>query len=584
MTHILSTSGPFRIEAVDGMTIEWDVPIKTDDGVALRADIFRPTEPGTYPTILSYGPYGKGLPFQQSFPAAWQKLIAEHPDVIQGSSGKYQVWELADPEKWVPDGYVCVRVDSRGAGRSPGYLDLFSKRESLDLYACIEWAAAQLWSNGRVGLNGISYFAMGQWRVAALQPPHLTAICVWEGAGDFYRDAIYHGGIRSSFVAYWYHAVLATQHGLGERGGRNPNTGQLICGDETLAELELAQRRADIVQVVSQHRFLDEYHRDRTSDWSHINVPLLSAGNWGGQGLHLRGSTRGFELAASAHKWLEMHDEEHFALFYAQYGIDLQKRFFGYFLKDKDTGWTQQPRVQLRTRHADGHINLRAATQWPVRETRWTRLYLDANDGSIGLGEPTVEASKSYDAAEGRLSFTYVCPQDVEIAGPVAAKLYLESSTFDADLFLVVRAFSPNGAEVVFQGAYDPHTPIAQGWLRLSHRALDDGQSRPFLPVHRHQHAESLTPAKVYEVDVEILPTSLSLPAGYALTLDVQGHDYAYPAAAAQAPNMPFAMTGCGHFLHDDPSDRPARVLGASVTVHTGGRNKSYLLLPVIPP
>jgi predicted acyl esterase len=152
MTNILSTSGPFRIEVVDGMTIEWDVPIEADDGVVLRADIFRPTEPGTYPTILSYGPYGKGLPFQQSFPAAWQKLIAEHPDVIQGSSGKYQVWELADPEKWVPDGYVCVRVDSRGTGRSPGHLDLFSKRESLDLYACIEWAAGQSWSNGRVGL------------------------------------------------------------------------------------------------------------------------------------------------------------------------------------------------------------------------------------------------------------------------------------------------------------------------------------------------------------------------------------------------------------------------------------------------
>ncbi len=113
-------------------------------------------------------------------------------------------------------------MDSRGAGRSPGHLDLFSPRETRDLYECIEWAAGQPWSNGRVGLNGISFYAMNQWCVAALRPPHLTAICVWEGAGDFYRDAAYHGGIRSSFVASYYRSVLATQYGLGERAGRNP--------------------------------------------------------------------------------------------------------------------------------------------------------------------------------------------------------------------------------------------------------------------------------------------------------------------------------------------------------------------------
>jgi predicted acyl esterase len=197
--------------------------------------------------------------------------------------------------------------------------------------------------------------------------------------------------------------------------------------------------------------------------------------------------------------------------------------------------------------------------------------------------EPNVETSKTYDAAQGRLTFTYVCPQDIKIAGPLAARLYVESSTADADLFLVVRAFSPDGTEIVFQGAYDPHTPIAQGWLRVSHRALDDDQSRPFLPVHRHDRAVHLALATVYEVDVEILPTSLSLPEGYSLTLDVQGHDYVYPAAAAQPHNMPFAMTGSGPFLHKDPTDRPADVFGGRVTIHTGGRNNSYLLLPVIP-
>lgn len=158
----------------------------------------------------------------------------------------------------------------------------------------------------------------------------------------------------------------------------------------------------------------------------------------------------------------------------------------------------------------------------------------------------------------------------------MAAKLYVASSTTDVDLFLVVRAFSPDGLEVVYQGAIEPHSPIAQGWLRASRRALDNVETRPFLPVHRHDRAEPLTAGTVYEVDVEIWPTSLVLPAGYTLTLDVQGHDYVYPGASG-------FMTGSGPFVHKDPSDRPADVFGGKVTLHTGGRTKSYLLLPVIP-
>src|SRR5918994_2104588 len=178
----------------DGMRLDWDVPIEMDDGIRLRADVFRPLADGKYPVILTYGPYAKGLAFQDGYPSAWQRMVAEHPDVAYGSSNQYQNWEVVDPEKWVPEGYVCVRVDSRGAGRSPGKMDLWSARETRDFYECIEWAGTQEWSTGKVGLNGISYYAMNQWQVAALQPPHLTAMFVWEGAADYYRDLSPHGG------------------------------------------------------------------------------------------------------------------------------------------------------------------------------------------------------------------------------------------------------------------------------------------------------------------------------------------------------------------------------------------------------
>jgi uncharacterized protein len=144
--------------------IDWDVPIAMDDGLVLRADVFRPADGARYPVIMTHGPYAKWLAFQDGFARQWAHLAAEHPDALAGSSNRYQNWETVDPEKWVPDGYAVIRVDSRGAGRSPGYLDIFSARETLDYYQCIEWAAAQPWCTGKVGLLGVSYYAINQWQ------------------------------------------------------------------------------------------------------------------------------------------------------------------------------------------------------------------------------------------------------------------------------------------------------------------------------------------------------------------------------------------------------------------------------------
>jgi len=149
-----------RNETRDGMQIDWNVPITMDDCLVLRADVFRPLAEGSYPVILSYGPYAKGLAFQDGYPSAWQRMAERHPDVTAGSSNLYQSWEVVDPEKWVPHNYACVRIDSRGCGCSPGYIDHFSPRETRDFYDCIEWAGVPPWSNGKVGLNGISYYAI----------------------------------------------------------------------------------------------------------------------------------------------------------------------------------------------------------------------------------------------------------------------------------------------------------------------------------------------------------------------------------------------------------------------------------------
>src|SRR5215210_7165444 len=159
MADTTATPGA-RAEVRDGMRIERDVLVPMDDGIVLRCDVFRPVDPAPAPVILSYGPYAKGLAFQEGYADQWKIMAREHPDVVRGSSNRYQNWEVVDPEKWVPDGYACVRVDSRGAGRSPGVLDPLSPRETKDLYACVEWAGTAAWSTGKVGLAGISYYAI----------------------------------------------------------------------------------------------------------------------------------------------------------------------------------------------------------------------------------------------------------------------------------------------------------------------------------------------------------------------------------------------------------------------------------------
>ena len=230
-------SADAKSEIRNDMRIDWDVPIPMDDGIVLRADVFRPARQGRFAVLLGYGAYAKGLAFQDGYPSAWDRMVHDHPDVAAGSSNLHQNWEVVDPEKWVPHGYACVRVDSRGCGRSPGYVDHFSPRETRDFHACIEWAAAQPWSNGKIGLSGISYYGINQWQVASLQPPHLAAMCIWEGAADFYRDMTRHGGILSTFWKNWYDMQVKTvQHGLGERGPKSRATGELACGTEKRSE------------------------------------------------------------------------------------------------------------------------------------------------------------------------------------------------------------------------------------------------------------------------------------------------------------------------------------------------------------
>ena len=148
----------------------------------------------------------------------------------------------------------------------------------------------------------------------------------------------------------------------------------------------------------------------------------------------------------------------------------------------------------------------------------------------------------------------------------------------------MLRVLSPNLKEAVFQGALDPHTPIAQGWLRASHRKLDAKLSKSYRPYHTHDEVQPLKPGEVYPLDIEIWPTSIVAPAGYRIALSVRGRDYVYPGGSGgRLSNMKNEFTGCGPFLHDDPRDRPVAGFGGTTTIHFGNGRDNYVLLPVIP-
>ena len=476
-------------------------------------------------------------------------------------------------------GSIAAAPDARLAFSIPG-----RRAKSATTTPASNGPRASPGAAARSASNGISYYARTQWYVAALQPPHLSAICVWEGAYDCYRDITHHGGMVSDFMLSLFpRQIMNVQHGVGERGSRSRWDGGLVAGPETLSEDELAKNRADMAHWILDHPLDDRVHRERTPDMTMVTVPLLSAGNWGGHGLHLRGNLDGYSRAASRQKWLEVHGDTHWAHFYTDYGVGLQKRFFGHFLKG-ETGWANEPPVRLQIRHLDRFVE-RHEEEWPLARTRWTKFWLDPSSRLLSREAPRAAARLDYEAMGNGLMFvTEPFSAETEITGPLAARLFVSSSTNDADLFLMLRLFAPDGNEVVMQGASDPHAALAYGWLRASHRKLDPALSRPEKPHHTHDEVQPLTQGAPVALDIELWPTCIVVPRGYRLGLTVQGRDCEPDDPATRIGGIEFKPHATvGPFRHNHPKDRPPAIFGGRNTLHFGPGSEPYLLLPIIP-
>jgi predicted acyl esterase len=549
-----------------GILVDKDVGIRLRDGVVLKCDVLRPDHAGTFPAILNLGPYQK------------DKLWIP-PEDLEEKPSPLMNWETINPQWWVPQGYAAVRIDGRGTGKSPGQGEPWSFQEAIDFYDAIEWAARQPWCSGAVGLTGISYFAINQWFVANLQPPALKAIIPWEGFADLYRDALFHGGILNQFMPNWFVTHLC-HHLVGRAYQDNPDTFQI----NTLWKW--------LRGSLDNGAFAGSQ-----AQWDKIALPLLTAGNWSGMGLHLRGNTEAFMRAASRHKKLRIHSGTHVHPFYTQDGRSDQLRFFDYWLKGIDNGVVDEPPVKLAIRQGGGAIVWRHESEWPLARTQWSKLYLDlsepaaaeagiGNSGTLAGQNPAQAGSRTYFASglskvgsasasstqlaagamQAGMGISLLTPplaQDTEVTGPVAAVLWVSSSTEDMDLFLTIRNIDPQGNDVWEVGQQGQQVPVAKGWLRVSHRELDPDLSRPYRPYHRHRRRLLLKPGEIVAVEVEIWPTSMVFRQGCRIRLDIQPRD----------------GVGSVHYTHYH-----ADYNTGTNTIHAGGDKVSYLLLPVIPP
>jgi predicted acyl esterase len=544
------------------LKIEKDVDIAMRDGAILKADVFRPDAEGHFPVLINMGVYQK------------DKLWVP-PDDLEEKPNPLMNWETVNPEWWVPRGYVCVRVDGRGSGKSGGQSVLYSEQEAIDFYDAIEWAGHQPWSNGRVATIGISYFARTQWWVANLKPPSLKCIVPWEGAADQYRDILYHGGIfATGFICSWYTTHMA-HHLIGRAYRQNPDTFQ------------------DNVLWRFMRNSLDSgAFKSQQAQWDEIDLPLWSVGNWSGMGLHLRGATEGYMRAASKDKKLRIHCGTHYHPFYSDDGRRDQLRFFDHWLKDIDNGVMDEPPVKLAIRTGHGQYHFRLENEWPIARTQWTKLHLDfsqpagaagaGTSGTLARGNPAQTGSFSYGAGgashAGHASasstshatgsgagIALVTPPlevDTEVTGPLMARLWVSSSSEDMDVFLTLRNIDPDGKDVLEVGQQGQPVPVAKGWLRVSHRELDPELSLPYRPYHKHLRRQWLTPNEIVEVQVEIWPTSMVFKRGHRIRLDIEPRD-----GVGSAPYT--------HY-HADYN------VGQN-TIYSGGDKESFLLLPVIP-
>lgn len=490
-------------------------------------------------------------------------------------------------------GYVVVGVAVRGTNCSSGTYDFGQPDEARDGYDVVEWLASQPWSNGRVAMIGESYGATTQLPVAALRPPSLVAIAAQHPLVDFYRDGLHPGGI--------FAAGVASFSGF-QRGNEAAFSATAVVGGAAEATAEPATNCADNAvdhqELTTRYRDHpwddDEFHAGRTTspeELARISVPVFTVVSWQD---HTVGSRAGHLLSHVKHLHAVVANGNH-SSGTKEPALTAREAFLDRYVLGTDAPY-DAPRITV---HWEAHASNTAKPRWTSEIGQWpppgakpTALYLNGGtpDGGVLMPDaPLNSSSATYDyvAGSGRsaapltpganlshspswtvprragasLTYTYKIEKDMVLLGPASVDLYLAvdegdlDTETDTDLQVTlseVRPLNDSDPDGRMGELY-----VQQGWLRASHRALDDARSTPLLPIHRHtkeSHA-LLKEGEPTLVRVELYPFGHVFRAGSRLVLTIE---------APKAPTF------------------ESHVKATKNTVLHGGATASRLVLPVL--
>lgn len=554
--------------ALNGVRVERDVYVRARDGTRLCVDVFRPQDAGKHPALLAISPYGK-----------WKQSSRIPPQPYQ--SPLYDAGtEAGDPYFFARHGYVHIIADCRGTGVSEGkYHGWMSKQEAQDGYDLVEWAAAQPWCDGNVGMSGISYFGTVQLVVAAEQPPHLKAIMPWNAVADYYREATHHGGIFQSFFLYLYTMAVAAPAFISEAlsQGKGERMRKDLLGNKDLqmyprlyAYALNPELNGCIFDILAQSHD-SEFYWERSPYWKYakIKIPAYCESNWWAYAhMHLFGAFWNY-MGIKAPKKLRIGppvvEERPLPADYNEEAL----RWYDHWLKGADNGVMDEAPVRIFVRGID---KWRREFEWPLARTKWTWLYLGAGGHLLRRQKSTKEAPDSFEQKPlvedtSIKSLKYATPpleNDLELTGPAAAYLHAAVDQTDANWIVSLRDQKPDGSE----------TEITKGFLKASHRALDGANSQPWEPRHPHRRSEPVTPGEIYEYAIPMAPMSNVFRRRHKITFYVSSMDHSESRDTRIAP----LSMGSHHY--------PWHVCSSTVTVHqifTGSNHPSRLYLPVIP-
>jgi uncharacterized protein len=545
--------------------IERDVKIPMADGVNLSCDIWRPESTEKFAAILGFHCYHAAAQTGPITPAAISTAQWRNP----GQERTNASLEAGDPAFFARRGYVHVVCNARGTGKSEGSWNFLGPREVKDVYEVTEWLSAQPWCDGSVGMFGISYFSQIQLLAATLRPPHLKALfCPW-GTTDHYRDLCYRGGILVyrwpigwSKTSLTYANCRPENHSKKEMGAENyAKAISAVLADEDIKAVPelveiLKNPDADVNPFVVDlllHPLYDDYWKERTVDYSKINIPAYIGADWGCYGIHLPAAFRSWEKLRVPKKMIvgppcyldrPLYQLQHEAV-----------RWFDHWLKGEENGLMDEPLVRLFIMNTN---EWKEGNEWPLPETKFTPFYLH-EDRLLSEREHWVyEGCDSFhDSPWMRGSLQYATPrlvENTEVAGPVMLKLYAATTDTDIHWIVSLLEIDPEGKERI----------LTKGWLKGSHRQLDMEDSRPWEPIYKHKTSEPLEPTKIYEFNIKLVPTGILFKAGSRIGIKI--------SCADDEPKSALELIGGGSLRRSAVS---------RITVFHNEEYPSYLLLPV---